>query len=154
MRCLLSVGLSLLLAGCGGGVSDRPAIVPVSGVVKFKGVPQEGATVTFSTASSPRTSIGVCNAAGEYKLSTFDTDDGAVAGSNVVTITKKVTPDDAPMNPEDYMKKMQAGGNSGAPPTKDLANMLPAKYANPAESGLKRDVIAGESNVFTFDLTE
>lgn len=153
MRIVLALGMLLMMVGCG-AASDRPAVVPVSGSVKFKGVAQEGATVTFATEKSPRTAVGVCNAAGEFNLTTFDTNDGAVAGSHSVTITKKMSPQDAPMTPEDYMKAVQDRKGSTAPPTKDVKNDLPAKYGNPAESGLKRDVIAGETNVFNFDLDE
>ncbi|MEJ7592325.1 MAG: hypothetical protein WKF77_12310 [Planctomycetaceae bacterium] len=110
--------------------------------------------MTFSTAASPRTAVGVCNAAGEFKLTTFDTDDGAIPGSHVVTIAKLATPNEAPMSPEDYLGKMQGSGGNTQPPAKDIANSLPLKYASATESGLKRDVVSGESNVFNFDLTE
>ena len=151
MRNLLAVGVLLIGIGCGGS-SDRPAVVPVSGSVKFKGVAQEGATVTFSTSKSPRTAVGVCNGAGEFKLTTFDTDDGAVAGSHIVTIVGKASAAAVPLTPEQYLEAVQSG--NGKIPRMNTDDTLPKKYGEPGESGLKRDVIAGETNVFNFDLSE
>lgn len=151
MRSLLALGLLLAVFGCGGG-SDRPAVFPVSGSVKFKGMPQEGATVTFSTVKSPRTAVGVCNAAGEFKLSTFDTDDGAVEGTHMVTIVGKASAADVPLTPEQYLEAVQTG--KGTIPRMLPDDSLPKKYGQAGESGLSRGVVAGETNVFNFDLSE
>ena len=151
MRSLLAVCLLLTVSGCGGG-GDRPAVTPVSGTVKFKGVPQSGAIVTFSTANSPRTAVGICNANGEFKLTTFDTDDGAIPGSHLVTIVNKPSAEAVPLSPEQYLKAVESG--KGKIPRMDIDDKIPAKYGEAGESGLKRDVIAGETNVFNFDLSE
>ena len=83
---VLVLGTSLL-TGCGGG-ADRPAMVPVSGTVNYNGSPVEGATVTFAAGTSSRSSNGVSDSSGKFKLTTFDTNDGAPVGEYVVTIAK------------------------------------------------------------------
>ena len=90
-------GLRLGLAGCGEdpGVTDRPATVPVSGVVTLGGNPVEGATVTFHAGvpapgqtAQGNSAVGQTDAEGRFQLKTFEANDGAVPGEYVVTISK------------------------------------------------------------------
>lgn len=145
------------LVGCGGG-SDRPELVPVSGSVTFKGAPVEGATVTFYSEKSPRSAQGVTDASGNFKLTTYDTNDGAVAGEHTVSISKVNAADASQTitqaNAEEMMKKnvgMMAGGKM-ADAKPEL--VLPAKYADAKTSGEKRTVVKGDANNFKFELTE
>jgi hypothetical protein len=154
-RRIFCAGLSLIVfvSGCSGGLKDRPPIVPVSGSVKYKGQPVEGAIVTFVTEKSPRTSTGVTDAEGKFQLTTFDTNDGAVVGENLVSIVKNepAAPDAPKMDPMAYAKAMQSG--QGMPKFQPKST-IPAKYADPKSSGLKRTVVEGEVNEFNFDLTD
>ena len=151
----------IALVGCGGGGSTLKT-VPVSGTVNYKGAPVKGAFVTFATAKTPRTAVGVCDASGRFKLTKINSNDGAVAGEHVITIVTMPEPGAAqssmPANakPEDYMKFMASqGGKTTQPPGAGaLGKSIPTKYADPAKSGLKRTVVAGEKNDFTFDLTD
>jgi hypothetical protein len=141
-------------------------MAPVSGTVKYNGQPVEGASVTFRVEGAPRVASGMTNAAGEYRLTTYDTDDGAPVGEHSVTITKAdasqlpPAPTAAPtgLAGGDYLKSVEgrAGGSTAPPsvePPKGGAG-VPAKYSDPAQSGLKRTVVKGEANVFNFDLTD
>ncbi len=143
------------LAGCG-GVADRPKLHRVTGVVTLDGNPVEGANVNFSTAKSPRVASGVTDADGNYLLTTFNTDDGALEGEHAVTITKTdatTSESGELMDPGAYMKAMQ-GSKGGKLPKSMLAKaLLPTKYADGKTSGLKRTVVAGEKNPFDFALT-
>jgi hypothetical protein len=126
-------------------------MVPVSGKVIYKGQPVEGAVVTFMSEAAPRTATGKTDAAGAFKLTTYDTNDGAVAGEHKVSISKAAAGGDAkPMSPEDYAKFMS--GSGGKPPQQEVSDAIPAKYASPETSGLTRTVVDGDVNEFTFEL--
>ena len=149
--------LLLFVAGCGGG-AERPEIAPVSGRVTYQGQSVEGAKVTFRTEGSPRVGTGITNADGEYKLTTFDTNDGAVVGEHRVTIAKfeqeAASAESEGYDPENpgaaYGQQMMSAASG-----KDKReSQLPAKYADPATTPLTRTVVAGEENVFNFELED
>lgn len=158
--CVLVV--SQLSVGC--GEKDRPPVAPVKGVVTVKGKPVEGVQVSFSLKDSLRISSGITNEKGEYVLSTFNTDDGAIVGDNLVTvrqIPKDMQTGGPAQGPEAMMKGTGAAEfKSPAKPTgKSMggffqipSDVVPAKYANVESSGLKRSVVLGDKNEFNFDL--
>jgi hypothetical protein len=134
--------------------SGRPKLAPVSGRVVYQGKPVEGAIVSFSAEGSPRVASGKTDSDGRYKLTTFDTNDGAPVGVHAVTIAKLKTTAGPTQeinldNPgEAYSKQMTtaaAGETVGE-------HELPAKYANPKESGLQRSVAEKGPNEFNFEL--
>ncbi len=145
--------------GCGGG--GKPLeVVPVSGKITYKGQPVEKAIVTFTTEASPRTAVGTTDAQGEFKLTTINSNDGAVAGEHMITVAKMPEPGAAGTpqinSPEDYTKLMEQQGPRNTKPPGKATNdkSIPAKYGNPTQSGLKRTVVKGEQNSFTIDLTD
>ena len=155
---VLVLGTSVL-TGCGGG-ADRPAMVPVSGTVNYNGSPVEGATVTFAAGTSARSSSGVSDSSGKFKLTTFDSNDGAPVGEYVVTIAKfdaEAGTDTAAGSSPEKMKEMmdkQKALMSGQTVADKPKAKLPAKYADGKTSGETRKVVAGEANDFTFTLTD
>lgn len=157
VTCLF-FGSSLLL-GCGGG-ADRPAMVPVSGTVNYNGSPVEGATVTFAAGTSARSSSGLTDSSGKFKLTTFDTNDGAPVGEYVVTIAKfeqevgmDASAGSSPEKMKEFMAKQQ-GMMSGQAPVEKPKAKLPVKYADGKTSGETRKVVAGDTNDFTFTLSD
>lgn len=151
MRCstALSMTLAAALAGCGGDRGDRPDTHPVSGVIKFKGTPVEGANVTFApvNASDGAAAFGVTGTDGRYELTTFESGDGAVAGDYQVTVKKIDQPAAAQEESDD--RTPDTGRRPAAP-----KNLLPAKYAAAATSGLTAGVTEDGENTFDFDLQE
>lgn len=130
--------VSLLLAGCGGGTGVKT--YPVKGTVKFKGEPLADAAVTFYPDQG-RAASGLTDAQGTFFLSTFDSKDGAPAGTYRVGITEAVLetpPMPVPGEPE--------------PPPKPLR--FPVRYTDPDQSLLTAEVKPKSDNDFTFDLTE
>ncbi|HEY0981827.1 MULTISPECIES: hypothetical protein [unclassified Schlesneria] len=159
-RCALFAVIAII--GCGGGGSTLK-VVPVSGTVNYKGQPVKGAVVTFATDKTPRTAVGVCDASGKFKLTTINSNDGAVPGEHVITIVTLPEPGSAmPANasPTDYLAQMQQAQQSSKgkklqpPGAGNTGKLIPAKYADASKSGLKRTVVPGEKNDFTFDLTD
>lgn len=123
------------LAGCGDG---GPKLQPVSGKVLVGDAPAEYATVVFHPvgagpdAAKPR---GTVQADGTYTLTTTTAGDGAPAGEYQVTV-------------EWWLSGVKKASDPDAPPK----NRLPAKYADPARSGLTATVGAGPTEVPTFTL--
>ncbi len=151
--------LPAVLVGCGSGF---PKTYKVAGTVKLGGKPVDGALVTFVPSDGTKSAVGSTNAQGEFKLSTFGPGDGAQPGSYKVTITKTSTP------PATATPALQPGviasgdiGDDYAPPTGNEGgkggssapkNLLPAKYASEATSGLIATVAENDNNTFDFDL--
>ncbi len=135
----------VFMAGCGGDPNRKPT-APVSVTVNYKGKPVEGALVTFVIVDNP--SVGITDASGQCKLKTYEANDGAIIGSNVVTITKTSvdTKNVRTVKPED--KDL-----IGVVPPPILKSLIPQKYSSPATSGLKEEVKQG-TNSFTYDLKD
>lgn len=88
-RSLLLVSLCILTMGCGG--SSRAKTVGVTGVLLLDGAPVPDARIRF-VPSNPdgRTAIGDTDAAGKFKLSTFEPGDGIIPGEYDADVTSKV----------------------------------------------------------------
>lgn len=148
--CVLTLLVFVTLPGCSKS-SGRPKLVPVSGSVKFKGAPVANANVVFMPeGSAPRNPSGTTDAQGNFKLTSYDTNDGAVVGDYVVIIVPGLAADGK--KPEE--RTAQDMINLGPGGKIENQAVFPPKYADRKTSGLKRSVVAGDSNTFNFDLTE
>ena len=132
--------------GCSGsGVPGRPPTHPVTGSVSLDGKPVAGATVTLVPQGGGHPAVAVTGPGGDFRLTTFQAGDGAVAGTYGLAVEKRVA----------------AGAGTGAgdeyqPPTGPLPppeNVLPAKYASAETSGLSATVEKGQPNTVTLDLS-
>lgn len=154
LMIMMASCLALGLSGCGGG-SERP--VPVGGKVLLGGKPVDGAVVTYHSKGGGRSASGKTDAEGNFKLTTINTGDGAPPGEYTVTIAKQETKSggggvdiSSGDYGEAYGQAMMAAGTNTM--SKYMKDVLPAKYADPAQSGLVRTVVKGEENNFTFEL--
>jgi hypothetical protein len=114
--------LVVLFSGCGVG---GPAVAPVSGRVTLDGRPLVNADVTFQPDGELRASGGRTDADGRYRLMFKRGQEGALAGEHTVRIA--------------VSRELVSN-----PPR------IPARYDTQSE--LRREVKAGEENVFDFDL--
>ena len=150
-RFALAFVASAAIVGCSGRAQDAPKLAPVSGRVTYKGKAVEGATVAFHGPKAPRAASGRTDADGRYKLTMMNTNDGAVVGENVITISK---PKPAA---QQSTASVEIGGASygqameAAAKTASTESDLPGKYASKEQSGLTRTVIEGP-NEFNIDL--
>src|SRR5216684_4515847 len=80
-RSLLCCTAVLTSAGCGGS-----GTVSVKGVVTLDGVPLSKAAVSFVPLGEGRPAYGQTDANGNFRLTTFRTDDGALPGEYKVII--------------------------------------------------------------------
>lgn len=154
MRALLVVVVfGIVAAGCGSQVqTGSEPVYPVSGVVSYRGQPVAEADVTFFNAEKNRSAFGRTNAKGEYKLTTFSANDGALEGSHVVTIVKLETlPETAPvadLESEDYVPP----GFEETTPPKTPKSELPERYADQSTSGLTATIETAGPNQVDFEL--
>jgi hypothetical protein len=148
-----------LVAGCRG--SSRPATYPVGGQVTYRGKPVAGATVTFLAEGAPTPAWGTTDDSGNYRLTTFKPNDGAVVGTHVVTVSKTsevnvsapgAVPVDSRARAQAIEEEMQrtAVALEKAERTRPL---LPQKYGERRTSDLRKEVVDGE-NVINIELTD
>jgi len=131
---LALVLLSCGLASCSKSAGRKPTF-PVSGRVLLPdGKPAEHALVVFHPVGEAGEDVGKphgkVGADGNYKLTTYDTDDGAPAGKYRVTV------------------ELWLAGKGEEPP----ANRLNVKFSKPEMSGLTATVGAGPTDLNQFEL--
>ena len=110
----------------------------VNGKVLYKGAPVTDATVTFMADGAPRAATGMTNMNGEFQLTTFDNNDGAIVGEHKVTVSV-IIPPAQPMTLGELAAK-------GAPKT-DTNKSIPAIYASTETTPLKRKVEKGQNDI-------
>ena len=133
----LALGLAIVASlgpiGCG---ASGPSMGRVYGKVTHQNKPVPKGTITFiPTDPTGRNATGQIGADGSYSLQTENPGDGALVGDYKVSISARDEP------PLDYIPKKPV-------PPKLL---VPAKYENPATSGLTAKVVEG-SNTKDFDV--
>lgn len=168
----LAVLTLVAFAGCG---ASNPPTFPVSGTVTLDGKPVAGAAILFipfDGTGQPASAQSDAN--GNYKLTTFTADDGAMAGNYKIKVTKFDTPDGgmspygAPaeepasssppkkMTEEEERARMEAGYTASEATPQGKAqvakNALPSKYADQSTSGLTHMVVEGD-NVVPLELS-
>ena len=107
----------------GNSTAKRKPTEPVRGFAYFEGVPMPGAVVTFlgdkGVAAKGISAVGVVEADGSFKLTTYKGFDGTPAGEYQISVT------------------WRDGG----------ASLVPAKYNTAASSGLRATIKAGTNDV-------
>jgi hypothetical protein len=137
--CIVAASI-VTAGGCSKRRVNRPQTFPVKGVVTMGGEPLAGATVMFNpVASGGSGAIALTDDQGRYKLTTFDSGDGAVAGEYRVAFVKTIFPKQEGVDPMVAM--------SGDP-----KNVLPLKLADSEKSGFTATVAEGPDNTFDFSL--
>jgi hypothetical protein len=93
MRTWFCVGAGVLLVAAGCGKPARPGelpVYPVGGRVTYKGEPMPFAILTFSPAGQPFAqalkSRATADKNGNYRLTTYEKDDGVPAGEYAVVL--------------------------------------------------------------------
>jgi hypothetical protein len=132
-------------AGCGGGgdkwSESRPAVVPAEGTLTYQGKPVEGATIVLAPDPPGEGKYGasaMTDSSGNFQLSAFPPEPGAVPGNYKVTVAKTETP--VPSN-DPAAHDLPASATQ----TKYL---IPQKFNSPDTSGLKVEIpAAGKTDI-------
>lgn len=138
---ILAAVLIVIAGGC--GQKSRPPLGKVHGRVTFNGKPLPIADVTFISANAARQSYGRTNQNGEFTLTTYEPDDGAILGPNRVTVVQnvpitEVTAASAP-DPETYFRSLKESAHAAR------VSKLPTRYADAKTSGLSVTVAEGSN---------
>lgn len=143
------------LAGCSSSEDEwsrnLPETVPAEGVVLLDGKPVEGAVVVFSpVAPGKYPAQGVTDTDGEFSLKAFPSKEGAVAGSYQVGVTKNVEKPTGKARKENFGPDAEHAAD--LPPPSEWENLLPNRYANPANSGLTMEIPADGTSELKIEL--
>jgi hypothetical protein len=141
------VGVTLLTAAACGG-SAKP--VKVAGRITLDGQPLTGATVVFTPADgNGNIASGRTNSDGEFRLTTFNTDDGAVPGDYKITV-KIDEVSDAPggTNPmqmtaeqkKDFFMRQAPKQREAEVKKRKKDSVVPAAYRDVTKTPLKQRV--------------
>jgi hypothetical protein len=137
LRNLALLALACLPLGCSG---ENRGLAPVSGTVYMNGKPLPNASVIFTPVEdNVRVGVGSTDKNGKYRLTSFQTNDGARIGKHAVTIRAYEVPD-GPFKPADDMSLSRG------------KMLTPAKYSKAETSGLTATV-ENKNNVIDFNLT-
>lgn len=151
-----NVALIAIISGCGQSV-DRPLTYPVSGTVMYNGAPIAGASVSFWGEGASRAATGVTDADGKFQLSMFAANDGAIAGTHTITVSKveagtePAVSTDAMLNDPSALAGM---GASQAKANKGPKSAVPKKYGDRQSTTLKETVSADSENTFVLQLAD
>jgi hypothetical protein len=149
---LVMLSCCVLTAGCGSEKVNRPPVFKVAGKVTMQGKPVPNADVTFIHKESNRAAFGKTNAEGEYKLTTFNANDGAVEGRHDISVVDIPPPPETPAIASVESEQYQPPkiGEDTMPKPK---SRLPQRYADTATSGLFGVVNPDGENVVDLELT-
>ncbi len=137
LPCGLSAAvLSLVLAGCGGGL-DRPELVQVSGTATHMGTPVKNIEVRFNPTQGGRASSGYTDESGKFTLMYTRDTPGVVKGEHAISVTWVI---------EDPEIQTKMSANAGFKAPAPYGEIL-AKYGDSATSTLKLTVNGNEENL-------
>lgn len=162
--CCVGLMLFVFLAGCRSQedrwTRNRPRTVPVTGEVVYQGKPLAGAVITFLNEEANRSASAKTDAKGRFSLKTFVKNDGAVPGSQQVSIYK--VENDYPgtslagLSREEQlaaMKIMSKEELQSLPPVK-ARWLIPERYGLFKTSELTAEVVDGGKNHFRYELQD
>ena len=135
----------LLVCGCETVPEGQFPVAPVEVTVTYKNQPVEEAVVTFANSEGKPPAFGRTNAEGKARMTTYQSEDGAVVGTHSVSVVKQefdgVVQEEASQDSEEY------NPSPGASPLPKIKDLLPQKYALPTTSGLTVEVTDGKNEV-------
>ena len=142
----VAVLLILIVLGCAAKdrwQAGRPPVHPVSGSVTYDGKPLPQAIITFLPVTGSHTAFGRSDDQGNFRLTTFDDGDGAVAGDYNVTVTRIVVENEPDPRDPEHLPPLHHAEYS----------MIPENYAEADKSGLTLTVPEGGAANLSIALT-
>jgi hypothetical protein len=134
---LLGLSLAISLSGCSG--SNEAGTVPIEGVVTVDDKPIAQASVAFIGKEGARLASASTDSAGKFKIR-------AALGKNVVTVAK-APPGGTPPPPSETADLMPTEGEYIKMQKSAAASEVPAKYGDPATSGISFDITESMKSV-------
>ena len=131
-------------------------MAPVHGQVSYKGRPVAEATIEFVCAGASRPAAGTTDGQGNYRLTTFTSNDGAMIGTHVVTVNVNASESEASlpkitgMDGKSQSKAIEDAARQSARHQQTAAKALlqiPKKYSARKTSDLNKEVAAGDNTI-------
>lgn len=130
--------LTATLVGCGGGGEERLPVHPVQGQILLQGKPLANALVAFhpksATGAAKFSARGQTDEQGTFRVTTYDTNDGAPAGEYAVTVQ--------------YYELLNKGGSFEPGP-----NVLAYKLSKPDTTDITVKVAEGANELKPIEVT-
>ena len=148
---LFATGLLSLFAGCGSG--DRVEVYPTKGVVLFNGEPMMGGgAISFVPLDNQlgKAAGGMIDKEGRFTMSTYDPDDGSMAGKFRVIVMQSTVEEIETVGDTD----VEGAEDTSEAFTVPVAKRIPFTYADTANSPLMTEVKADGPNELTLELSE
>lgn len=148
---LFATGLLSLFAGCGSG--DRVEVYPTKGVVLFNGEPMMGGgAISFVPLDNQlgKAAGGMIDKEGKFTMSTYDPDDGSMAGKFRVVVMQSTVEEIETVGDTDVEGAEDTSGEFTVP----VAKRISFTYADTANSPLMTEVKADGPNELTLELSE
>lgn len=143
---LVAIAGLVFLAGCPGGGYSGPTGT-VSGTVTLGGEPApQGCTVGF-VSDQGFTASGRVGAGGKYELSVAGKGNAIPVASYKVTVTPPAAGETSDQDYEKMMEESASGAEEPKAKTEPAEEVIPAKYASTATSGLSFDVQKGPNTI-------
>jgi hypothetical protein len=136
----------LLTAGCRD--NKHPELRRVKGRVLYLEEPVTDAVLAFYSDDSARAATGRTDEQGNFYLTTFEDNDGAVPGEHIVVVSKTDTPED------DTQLSMDEAAKAPRTRVKKSRQLLPARYASVSTSPLRFTINEKEPNDLTIELSD
>jgi len=149
-RLICSSVVILFVSGCGG--REYPPTYETTGLITLDGKPIEGVTVSFLPQDGQQPANGKTDTNGQYRLTSFSRNDGAMAGTFAIVMMKfpkievVTTPTGIPWDPDKETDEYIFDDGKEE-------NKLPEKYADSKTSGMLATVVADTVNTFDFELS-
>lgn len=150
VHLVFALGLLSLGAGCGSG--DRVEVHPTKGVVLFRGEPMMGGgAISFVPLDHQegKAAGGIIDKEGKFTMSTYDSDDGSMAGNFRVIVVQSTVEEIETVGDTDAEGAEDTSTKFTVPESK----RIPFTYADPANSPLKVEVTADGQNELTLELS-
>lgn len=123
----------------------------------YNGAPIAGASVSFWCEGASRAATGVTDPEGKFQLSMFAANDGALAGTNTITVSKMEGSAAPAVSDEELLNNPSALANMGANMTNGAdapKSAIPKKYSDRKSTSLKETVSADSENTFVLQLAD
>lgn len=148
---LFALGMLSLSAGCGSG--DRVEVYPTKGVVMFNGEPMMGGgAISFVPLDNQmgKAAGGMIDKEGKFTMSTYDPDDGSMAGKFRVIVVQSTVEEIETVGDTDA----EGAEDTSAEFTVPVDKRIPFTYADTANSPLMTEVKADGPNELTLELSK
>lgn len=154
---ILTPFMALIFLGCSGKAGQKP-VFPASGKVTLGGGAVAKATVMFSPKDGQPVATAVTDANGEFRLTTYDSFDGAAEGNYDVLISKSITPEKASVPTHgtsgealqaSFAPVHDASGKGGS--GNEVGSAIDSKWSRHG-NGLSAEIKSTGKNVFEFKL--